>query len=211
MRALVSEHRLREACSTGDVDVVRDLIALRVAVDAKDFDGWTALHRAAVYGHDYCLSELLTAGASLPQRGPHGYTAMHFAAEFGHLHIVNLLLTAQASAADLSDGEGWTPLQRAALDGHHTVVAALLNANVDSRTGRTLYPLMARDKLGDTALHDACRNGHVRVVKELVAAKADLDAPNHAGETPLDVANKAGRKEVAEYLQMKLRTANRML
>ena len=169
MRALVAEHRLREACAVGDADVVRDLISQRVAIDAKDHDGWTALHRACAYGHEHCLQELIGAGVSLPQRGPNGYTAMHFAAEYGQLMVVNTLLTAQAHVADLSDGQSWTPLHRAAIDGHVAVVSALLNANLDKRTGRTLYPIMSRDKAGDTALHDAARNGHVGVVKELVA------------------------------------------
>lgn len=206
MRSLVAEHRLREACSTGDLDVLRQLIAQRVALDAKDYDNYTALHRACLYGHVDCLQELLSAGASLPQRGPRGYTAMHFAAEYGHLELVNVLLTAGAAPADLTDGDGWTPLQRAALDGHHTVVAALLHASEDRRTGRTLYPLDSRDKSGDTALHDAARNGQLKVVKLLLDARADVDAPNHLGHTPLDVATKAGRTECAELIQIRIRT-----
>lgn len=205
MRALVHEHRLREACATGDLDVVKDLLAKRVAVDAKDHDGWTAVHRCCVYGHDNCLRELIHAGASLPQRGPNGYSPMHFAAEFGHLHCVHALLSAGASHADLSDGQGWTPLQRAAIDGHTAVVNALLNANTDNKTHRTLYPIMSRDKQGDTALHDAASNGHTHTVKALCDARADLDAPNVAGLTPIDVAKKRNHKETAEFLELRKR------
>jgi len=201
MRALVSEHRLREACAIGDVDVTRELIGQRVAVDARDYDGWTALHRASVSGHDECVQALLAASASLPQRGPNGYAALHFAAEFGQLRVVNLLLHARATPADVSD-HGWTPLQRAAIDGHKGVVTALL-------TNAPNYPIDATDKAGDTALHDASRNGHVAVVRELLLAKAQIDAPNHAGHTPLDVARKAGRKDVADFLLNKVRAANK--
>ena len=94
MRALVSEHRLREACSVGDLGTVSSLVRERVAVDAKDYDGWTALHRACAYGHDDCVHELVAAKASLPQRGPNGFGALHFACEYGHLPIVRLLLRA---------------------------------------------------------------------------------------------------------------------
>ena len=204
MRALVSEHRLREACSVGDVDTASTLIRERVAVDAKDHEGWTALHRACAYGFDDCVQELVAARASLPQRGPKGFTAVHFASEYGHLPIVMLLLKARAAPADRSD-DGWTPLHRAALDGHAPVVSALLNAHKDARTGGSLYPLSERDKQGDSALHDASRNGHLAVVKELVAAKAQLDAPNQLGETPLDAASKAGRSDVVDFLSIKMR------
>ena len=90
------------------------------------------------------------------------------------------------------------------------VVSALLNARIDERTGRSLYPIMSRDKSGGTALHDAARNGHLLVVKELVASRAELDAPNHQGMTALDVATKEGRGEVAEFLQIKQRTSVKM-
>ena len=70
----------------------------------------------------------------LPQRGPNGFGALHFACEYGHLPIVRLLLRSRAAPADRSD-EGWTPLHRAALDGHAGVVSALLGANKDARTG----------------------------------------------------------------------------
>ena len=209
MRALVSEHRLREACSVGDIDVCRELIGKRVAIDARDYDNWTALHRACVYGHEECVGELIAASASIPQLGPHGFTAMHFAAEYGQVRVVHMLLHAKAAPAELTAEQGWTPLQRAAIDGHDDVVKALLSASKDKRTGNTNYPIMSRDKAGDTALHDASRNGHLGVVRELVLAKADLNSPNHAGQTALDVAKKAGRKDVAEFLTIKLRAANK--
>ena len=147
------------------------------------------------------MHELVAAKASLPQRGPNGFGALHFACEYGHLPIVRLLLRSRAAPADRSD-EGWTPLHRAALDGHAGVVSALLGANKDARTGETLYPVNERDKQGDTALHDACRNGHLAVVKELVAAKCQLDAPNQLGQTPLDVASKASRSDVVDFLSL---------
>lgn len=202
MRALVSEHRLREACSLGDVDTAAALIRERVAIDAKDFDGWTALHRACAYGHQECVQELIAARASLPQRGANGFTAMHWAAEYGHSTIVSQLLKAGAAPADRSDS-GWTPLHRAALDGHVAVVSALLNSSKNKTNGASTYPVTERDMHGDSALHDAARNGHLEVAKMLVAARAPMDVPNQAGQTPHDVASKAGRSDVAEFLRIK--------
>ena len=72
-----------------------------------------------------------------------------------------------------------------------------------------ISPCSGGSTLWRTALHDASRNGHLGVVRELVLAKADLNSPNHAGQTALDVAKKAGRKDVAEFLTIKLRAANK--
>ena len=85
------------------------------------------------------------------------------------------------------------------------VVSSLLSAHRDKRTGESLYPVSEVDRHGDSALHDAARNGHLAVVKELVGARAQLDVPNQLGQAPLEVASKAGRTDVAEFLQIKQR------
>jgi ankyrin repeat protein len=50
-------------------------------------------------------------------------------------------------------------------------------------------------------LHWAARNGHTDVVELLVAHKADVNAVNQRGWTPLHVALKNGRAETAERLR----------
>ena len=68
-------------------------------------------------------------------------------------------------------------------------------------------PVNGRDRRGDTALHDAARNGHLPVVRALLEAKATPDMPNHSGQSPLDMAQRARRTEVAELLTTRMRTA----
>jgi len=198
MRSVMHAHMLREACTMGDLSRVRVLIAEGVAVDAKGYDGWTALHRSCAHGHEDCARALIQANASLPQKTNEGFTAVHWAAEFGHLHVMRLLLHARAMVADVSDEEMWTPMHRAAIDGHVQIVKLL----IEHKT-----PVNGRDRRGDTALHDAARNGHLPVVRALLDAKATPDMPNHSGQSPLDMAQRARRTEVAELLITRMRAA----
>ena len=66
------------------------------------------------------------------------------------------------------------------------------------------YSTLGDCQYGDTALHDAARNGHLPVVKALVAAGADVNGANHMGKSPLEAAKAAGnRAAVVEFLEMK--------
>ncbi len=55
-------------------------------------------------------------------------------------------------------------------------------------------------KDGDTPAILAARGGHLCAVAELEEGGADLDRSNHAGETPLIAASRAGRPEVVAFL-----------
>lgn len=59
-------------------------------------------------------------------------------------------------------------------------------------------PLDARDIYGDTPLHDAARNGKLKVVQALVHAGALVDVSNKDGKTALDLSREHGRVHVAQ-------------
>jgi len=108
-----------------------------------------------------------------------------------------MLLRGGAAVADVTFETAWTPLHRAALDGHVAVVRVLLEGG---------SPVAPRDKDGDTPLHDAARNGHLPVVKALVAAGSPVDTPNYMGQSALELARKAGRTAAFDYLQIRQRS-----
>lgn len=58
-----------------------------------------------------------------------------------------------------------------------------------------------QDYNGDTALHDAARFGHAGVVKHLVDARANTQAKNREGQTPLDVAIEYAKPKVIAVLR----------
>ena len=156
-------------------------------VNAKDSDGWTALHRAAQNGHVAIVKELLDAS------NIHGWTALQWVARNGYVGIVKELLDEANVDVNAEDSHGWTALHQAARNGHVAIVKELLDAaNVD---------VNAKDSDGWTALHWAAQNGHVANVKELLgAANVDVNAKDSDGWTALHRAAQNGHVAIVKDL-----------
>ena len=60
-------------------------------VATQDEDGRTALHLAAMYGHDNVVEMLLEAKADLSTQDKWGRTVLHMAAENGYDKVVKML------------------------------------------------------------------------------------------------------------------------
>ncbi|XP_013110501.2 ankyrin repeat and sterile alpha motif domain-containing protein 1B isoform X6 [Stomoxys calcitrans] len=66
-----------------------------------------------------------------------------------------------------------------------------------------------QDMNGYTPLHHACLNGHVEIVRLLLANDAMTDVPDIRGSTPLYLASWAGHQEIVKMLLMhNMRPAN---
>lgn len=85
--------RLCEAAKSGDVEKVRDLIAVS-DVTYFDSDGLTPLMHAAKQGHVDVLKALLEAGAPWNALTPSNLSAGDFAMDGGHQEAFETLLNA---------------------------------------------------------------------------------------------------------------------
>jgi uncharacterized protein len=94
---------LMTACNRGHVDVVRILLEKGADVNAKDWEGWTALMAAAAgAAHDdnrnkeeECLEIvrlLIAHGADVNQKGRRFQTALKDADDAGHKRVKELLI-----------------------------------------------------------------------------------------------------------------------
>lgn len=105
--------------------------------------------------------------------------ALFHSCKIGDYKKAQLLI---AAGADVNKKEihGTTPLHKAALSCHATIVRLLIanGAEVDAKAS---YPLQ-------TPLHWAARNGHSDIVKMLIESGADVNAKTKNGETPLHLA-----------------------
>ena len=93
---------------------------------------------------------------------------------------VAYLLQRDQSLVNATDYSNDAPLHYAAFKGKGDVVKMLLDQGAD---------VDARGKFGRTALHDACREGHVSCIHELIAGGAQVEARDRRIEaTPLHLA-----------------------
>src|SRR5204863_8722837 len=101
-----------------------------------NFEG-TALHQAAIEGHEAIVKLLLAKGADAGAEDEHGWTALHRAAKNVHGAVVRLLL---------EKGSGWRELHWAARAGCEAAVRLLLEEGAD---------VGSKTEHGWTALHKA--------------------------------------------------------
>jgi hypothetical protein len=189
---------LCRAAGRGEIEEVRRLIAAGTGMAAYG----TALHHAAVAGHEGVVSMLLDAGADVGEKDfNYGYTALHFAASNGREGVVRILLDAGAKVAATGRG-GDTALHLAGGYGHKGVVTMLLGAGAGAG-------VFAKNDAGETALDRAGKGGCegvARVLRDAEAAQA-ASAPAGVSEVPVgalsahagaQTASIAGGREDAE-------------
>lgn len=119
---------LGDAAALGKVARLRELIALDPEqMDDDVYEGMTALHLAARFGHAAAVELLLEHGASPTMRAKNATAALplHCAVMGGDAETVELLLEADM-LADEPDGTGRTPIHYATAEERGTILQILL-------------------------------------------------------------------------------------
>ncbi|CAN6175639.1 unnamed protein product [Urochloa humidicola] len=97
-------------------------------------------------------------------------TALHMVAGGGHAGFARRVCELAPSLLATRDGCLDTPLHRAAKAGHQEVAACLLPA-ISAAGADAAAALLARNRLGATALYEAVRNGHAETPKGQAAGR----------------------------------------
>ena len=166
------------ASGYGDMAKVNVLLAKKADVQARDNDGWTALHHAALGGdgpmspglgssHSQVMQTLIAAGADVNAKTKNGDTTLTMAAAKGQADWVRVLIRSEADI-NAKNSIGETPLIAAASKGHsdgdaEETIELLLQARAD---------VTQKDPTGWTALRHAKDQRRYRIVKLLQAAGA---------------------------------------
>jgi len=203
---LAAATELFEAAESGEVAAVRRVLASGVDADVRGPRGMTVLGPAAVAGEVEIVNALLEAGAD-PTVIVRGISLIAgVASEEGSGSGLAALLAAGADP-DATGGYGLSPLHWAA-DGVNTWLNALqlvrAGADLEARTSvdvpmrqvrRSLFAEQNRgqlvaelDRSAATPLVYAALYGSEETLVVLLAAGADPNATNGAGQTALDLA-----------------------
>ncbi len=176
--------------------------------------GATPLWLAADNGSAPMVARLLAAGARPNVALPEGETPIMTASRTGSVDAVNALLAAGAEVNASETTRGQTALMWAVAQGHHAVVAVLIEQGADvaarskdrprlmhANTNASQYDQgMMWNRGGFTPLLFAARHGDIESATLLLDAGASVDDPAPTGATPLVVAAHSGQGLFAAYL-----------
>lgn len=157
-------------------------------VNARNTQGFTALHCAAFQGNKEAVDTLIKAGADRTiVTGVDGIHLIHLAAARGHKDIIqDLFNNAQYSSEfKVKDKKGQTGLHYATAENQTDVLKYLIK--------RAGLDVNAKSEFGYTPLHIAAMKGVDMALETLIENEADVRATALDEErTPLELAAKSG-------------------
>lgn len=157
------------AASLGDTSQLTGLLDRGIDPNTVDAQGNSLLILAAREGQFDTVAALLKYRPKLDYRNLAGDTALMLAVLRGHDAVAQRLIEAGAQV----NHEGWAPVHYAAFEGREAILDRLLAAGADVNAP-------APNKA--TALMLAARNGHIGVVRRLLALpQTNLNALSDTG------------------------------
>ena len=177
-------------------EIVKDLIRRKPELLEQQDDefGWTPLHYAAHMNATQIIELLLSAKHSVAYIKDHdGMTALHVAAKQGHVSAMKSLVEICPEICDAVDNKGQSALLIAVNSGKSKVLRFILGFFDDDI-------INMRDYQGNTALHLAASQPHIRIFCLLVYdRRSSMVASNSGGVTVMDIIQSS-----VDYLAFKV-------
>lgn len=155
------------------------------------------------------LVKLLEEQNGINEKNFNEDSALHFAAVWGHASIVAYLLS--KGMQETKNREGKTPLTYACLNQHLPLIDRLRLNGADVEAGVAAFYQQfsdpVRQKLSESLMHIACREGDEEVVKELLEQNFKMDLQDQAGNTPLHMACINGNLKILASVAEKSRNS----
>nr|XP_044998037.1 protein phosphatase 1 regulatory subunit 12B isoform X6 [Jaculus jaculus] len=205
------------ACSSGDTDEVRKLLARGADINTVNVDGLTALHQACIDENLDMVKFLVENKANVNQQDNEGWTPLHAAASCGYLNIAEYFIN-HGAGVGIVNSEGEVPSDLAEEPAmKDLLLEQVKKQGVDleqSRKEEEQQMLqdarqwlnsgkiedVRQSRSGATALHVAAAKGYSEVLRLLIQAGYELNVQDHDGWTPLHAAAHWGVKEACSIL-----------
>lgn len=184
------------AAHEGDLEALQTAIS-KGELERADGYGRTAVHIAAHASHEDVIAALAKAGADMNRLENDAYDAVTIAAVANDTDMLKAALEAGNKATNITSRYVGTALIAAAHLGHHEVVRILIEAGA---------PLDHVNNLGWTAVIESIVLGdggenHVKTLRHLVDAGADIMIADGSGRLPIDLARARGYEEMIAILE----------
>lgn len=176
------------ACSHGNTDIAKLLLAQGAAIDARR-DGHTPLDAACWSGQVDVVKLLIEKGAKVSVADNNGCSPLFIASALGYEKIAKLLLERDKSNIDHNENVyGRTALHVATLLGYGSIASILINEGAK---------VNLRDSEGHTALHVAIFRRFPQLITRLLDGGAKIAIQDHHGWTALHFVARFSDKEIA--------------
>jgi serine/threonine-protein phosphatase 6 regulatory ankyrin repeat subunit A/serine/threonine-protein phosphatase 6 regulatory ankyrin repeat subunit B len=163
--------------------------------NTKNKKGGTALESAVEFGQIESVKYLVNKGMDLNSKNHREGNMIHSAAMARRLEMINYLV-AEGLDINATDNSGNTPLTYATWSNDVNLISNMIKAGANVNPAKCTD--VSCDAFRSTPLHNARRNP--QIIELLLKAKADVNALDDLGETPLQAAVAAGNIQSAKIL-----------
>lgn len=169
----------------------KEMISKLLRREAVEDEVSLALEKCILYGKVHCANELLCAVQNRCNLNERAWLCIIQAIHEDTRKYINLLRLCPPSGTISPKLQPF--LLVAAALGDDLTLNELLN--------RHLLDVNFQDYMGQTALHEASRDGHMSTVNILISQQGiDINIQNRRGESPLHYAARAGKQEIVSVL-----------
>ncbi|ODM97653.1 Tyrosine-protein kinase HTK16 [Orchesella cincta] len=181
---------LHRATINNNVEIVSEMLRCKMrSIDAKNEDGQTATHIAAINNLPEILHHLIRAGTNVNAKDSSSCTPLHYACRKNFPNIVQILLEEGGANPQIRRNDnGWVPMHEAADQDHVECIRVLYMHNA---------PLRPRTDEKSTPLHLALRRNNQETVQFF-----DSVLPHEPMTSRGDwFHDKLGRQDALEFLR----------
>ena len=173
--AVANNKTIVEAAKNGDLKTVKTILELDPSMlNAKNQNGYTALHWACMRAHWDTAKYLIEKGADLNVVGGDGGTQINWAVHHDNVEIIKLLVE-NGAKLNIQNKWGMSELHTAIWRGNINVVRFLLDQGSDPDI---------KTNEGWTAMHYAYRSGHDNIIEMLKKRGLSMTEKDNMGRTP---------------------------